>query len=65
MLRCLVAAGSNALRRAAMRPRGDGALSDESNPHGAGGERGAQRLLNTTSLMRARELSRVRAARGS
>ena len=26
MLRCLVAAGSNALRRAAMRPRGDGAL---------------------------------------
>ena len=25
MLRCLVAAGSNALRRAAMRPRGDGA----------------------------------------
>ena len=26
MRHCLVAAGSNALRRAAMRPRGDGAL---------------------------------------
>ena len=35
MLRCLVAAGSNALRRAAMRPRGDGApISDvEPSPH--------------------------------
>ena len=34
MLRCLVAAGSNALRRAAMRPRGDGALLlSESTPH--------------------------------
>ncbi len=32
MLRCLVAAGSNALRRAAMRPRGDGArLGSSSN----------------------------------
>ena len=61
MLRCLVAAGSNALRRAAMRPRGDGALLlSESTPHlrraglGGGAEAlgGARhRLLNTTQLM--------------
>ena len=33
MLRCLVAAGSNALRRAAMRPRGDGARFSDRTPH--------------------------------
>ena len=32
MLRCLVAAGSNALRRAAMRPRGDGAHPNRTEP---------------------------------
>ena len=75
MRHCLVAAGSNALRRAAMRPRGDGALLlSESTPHlrraglGGGAEElgGARhRLLNTTSLMHVRALSRVRAARES
>ena len=34
MRHCLVAAGSNALRRAAMRPRGDGArFRTRPNPH--------------------------------
>ena len=32
MRHCLVAAGSNALRRAAMRPRGDGARLIRSDP---------------------------------
>ena len=73
MRHCLVAAGSNALRQAAMRPRGDGAPdSARTNPHvrlliphetyvSPGIESSAGRL----GKLVAREIDELRAALGN